>query len=280
MRIDSHTHIFPKAVRADRKALFKDEPDFAMLYHKPQAKLIGAKEMITAMDRTGVDMSVIFGFPWKKSKNFIRHNDYVRESVAKYPDRFVGFCCMDPFHKNAEKEARRCIDAGLSGVGEIAFYTSGINADAIAALAPLMRITRERHLPVLIHTNEPVGHRYPGKTPVTLSQIESLIRTYHKNRIILAHLGGGILFFRLLKKGMSDLFENVFFDTAAAPFLYDTAVYPLVIALVGAEKILFGSDYPLIRQDRYFNVFKEAGVNKKDLNLICGKNAKQLLNVR
>lgn len=277
MRIDFHTHIFPKALRADRKALFEDEPEFALLYHSPRAKLIGAAEMIEDMDRAGVDVSVIFGFPWKRSDNFIRHNDYIMASVEKYPDRFTGFCCMDPFHKDAAQEARRCIENGLSGIGEIAFYGSGINPGAVAALAPLMTIALEYDIPVLVHTNEPVGHRYPGKTPMTLSQIEALIRTYRKNRIVLAHMGGGILFFRLLKKGVDDLFENIFFDTAASPYLYHPAVYPLAIALVGAEKILFGSDSPLIRPDRYFKIFKAAGVNKKDLDLICGTNARQLL---
>jgi len=279
MRIDFHTHIFPRDMRKNRESYFSDEPEFALLYHLPKARLIGAKEMIAAMDREGIDVSVILGFPWKKSKNFILHNDYIMASVEKYPGRFIGFCCMDPFHKKAAEEAERCIEKGLSGIGEIAFYGSGINAEAITALAPLMTIGLEKDLPVLIHTNEPVGHRYPGKTPITLSQIETMINTFSKNKLVLAHFGGGILFYHLLKKGIKGLFENVFFDTAASPFLYDTAVYQLSIDLVGADKILFGSDYPLVRPDRYLKEFHEGGLKKRDLDLICGKNAMRLLNL-
>ncbi len=277
IRIDFHTHIFPRDLCRNRESYFSGESEFALLYQSPKARLIGAEEMIAAMDKEGIDISVIFGFPWKKAENFIIHNDYIMASVEKYPGRFIGFCCMDPFHQEAAVEAKRCIEKGLSGIGEIAFYGSGINSDAITALAPLMAIGLEKDLPVLIHTNEPVGHQYPGKTPMTLSQIETMIRTFSKNKIVLAHLGGGILFYHLLKKGVKNLFKNVFFDTAASPFLYHTAIYRFSIDLVGADKILFGSDYPLIRPDRYLKEFHNGGVNKEDLDLICGKNAMGLL---
>ena len=39
--------------------------------------------------------------------------------------------------------------------------------------------------------------------------------------------------------------QNVYYDTAASPLLYDQRVYRAVADCVGAERILFGSDYPL-----------------------------------
>jgi predicted TIM-barrel fold metal-dependent hydrolase len=63
-----------------------------------------------------------------------------------------------------------------------------------------MDICRRREKPVLIHTNEPVGHLYAGKTRNTLSQIYQMIRRFPENRIVLAHWGGGIFFYNLLKK--------------------------------------------------------------------------------
>ena len=53
--------------------------------------------------------------------------------------------------------------------------------------------------------------------------------------------------------------KNVYFDTAASPFLYTPQVYGQVAQLVGAEKILFGSDYPLISQRRFFKEINGAG---------------------
>ena len=60
-----------------------------------------------------------------------------------------------------------------------------------------MSVARENDCPVLIHTNEPVGHIYPGKTPNTLKQIYDMIAAFPDNRIILAHWGGGLFFYSL-----------------------------------------------------------------------------------
>ena len=187
MIIDFHTHIFPKAIRENREKYFPSESAFKLLYSKSGSKLAGAKEIIASMDEQGVDRSVIFGFPWKVSKTFQTHNDYIMEAVARYPERLIGLCCFDPFNKEAVPEAVRCLEGGLSGIGELAFYQAGIDDSALDKLAPLMEICHDKNLPVLIHTNEPVGHMYPGKTPNTLKQIYNLINRFSKNKIVLAH---------------------------------------------------------------------------------------------
>lgn len=103
-----------------------------------------------------------------------------------------GLACFDAAWQGAADEALRCIDAGLSGVGELAFYLSGIDDRALDKLTDIMAVLREKgNLPCMIHTNEPVGHAYPGKTPVTLEQIQKLAATFPDNRIILAHWGAG-----------------------------------------------------------------------------------------
>jgi predicted TIM-barrel fold metal-dependent hydrolase len=228
------------------------------------------------MDRQGVDKSVIFGFPWKHSQTFVKHNDYVLEAVARYPQRLIGLCCLDPFSRDAVTEALRCLEGGLAGIGELAFYQSGIDDEALEKLAPLMQICRDKDLPVLIHTNEPVGHMYPGKTPHTLKQIYALIKKFPENAIVLAHWGGGIFFFALLKKDVKESLGNVYFDTAASPFLYAPEIYRYAKDIVGLDKILFGSDFPLIKPARYFRELDMSGLSKAEIESICGLNAAKL----
>ena len=277
MIIDFHTHIFPSAIRKNRENYFPTEPEFKLLYGSPQSKMVGAKALISAMDDQGVDISVIFGFPWKNSALVKKHNDYIMDSVAKYPGRFMGFCCLDPLNEEAAPEAERCIESGLSGIGELASYESGLNQDYLDRIDPLMALCRKKDLPALIHTNEPMGHEYPGKSPMSLSQIYSLIKKYPKNKMVLAHWGGGIFFFNLLKKEVSESFENIYFDTAASPFLYDTSIYPIAIRIIGLDKILFGSDFPLLSPERYFTEMTEAGLSENELHHITGLNAAGLL---
>ena len=280
MIIDFHTHLFPEKIRKNREACFSSEPAFQMLYQSPKSRLIGAKELLASMDAGRVDKSVIFGFPWKDEERFRRHNDYISEVVSRYPDRFIGLGCFDPFSDGAVEETRRCLEeGGLSGIGELAFYQSGIENDALTRLEPIMEICKDLNFPVLIHTNEPVGHHYQGKTPNTLAQIYQLIDTFSHNKIVLAHWGGGLFFFNLLKKEVKQRLERVYFDTAASPYLYDPGVYRLAVDLVGAEKILFGSDFPLLPPVRYFDEMKAAGLSQEEMGQICGGNAAKLFGV-
>ncbi len=277
MIIDFHTHIFPQNIRKNRESVFASEPAFKLLYQSADSRLIGAAELINMMDKNGVDQSLIFGFPWQNSAAFRPHNDYIIEMVQKYPERLIGLGCFDPGANAAAAEAERCIDAGLSGIGELAFYQGGIDDSALDRLAPIMEMCAARNLPVLIHTNEPVGHHYHGKTPITLAQIYRLIKRFPANKIVLAHWGGGLFFFGLMKKEVKERLKNVYFDTAASPYLYEAQIYQIAEKIIGSASILFGSDYPLLSPARYFRDMDEAGLTPKQKEKICGENAAKLL---
>jgi predicted TIM-barrel fold metal-dependent hydrolase len=277
MIIDFHTHIFPSFIADHRTDFFSGESSFALLYDTPKSKLVGANELLQSMDTAGIQKSVVFGFPWKDGDLFRKHNDFILESVERFPRRLVGFCCVHPLVKGAAQEVERCLDAGMSGIGELAFYGLNLTPDLIRALEDIMTLARGYDVPLLIHTNEPVGHDYPGKTPMTLQQIYALVKTYPSNRIVLAHWGGGILFYGLMKKEVRGALKNVWFDTAASPYLYNPKIYQIAVDIVGVEKILFGSDYPLISPTRYFQEMSESAVSETSMKMITGSNAQHLL---
>ena len=125
-------------------------------------KLVGAESTVAVMDEQGVDKSVVFGFPWRTFDTVKQNNDYIIEAISRYPDQLIGFCCVNAFHAKAANEVERCLDNGMQGVGELGFYGSGIDDAALDMLAPIMALCLEKNRPILIHTNEPVGHMYPG----------------------------------------------------------------------------------------------------------------------
>jgi uncharacterized protein len=279
MMIDIHTHAFPKAIREHRERYFSDEPGFKLLYDSPKSQLVGVDETVAMMDQHGVDKSVIFGFPWRSADYFKLNNDYILEAVNRYPDRIIGFCCMDPLHPGAADEVERCLAAGLSGVGELAFYTSGIDDTCVKSLEPIMASAETFDRPVMLHTNEPVGHQYPGKSPNTLAQIYTVVQMFRNNRIILAHWGGGIFLYALLKKEVRETLDNVWFDTAASPYLYQPQIYQLALSLAGPEKILLGSDFPLLKPGRYLKEMEAAALSEVERAAVCGLNAAKILNL-
>lgn len=279
MVIDSHTHIFPSYFRDQRDMFLGKDPSFNLLYRSHDSKMSGMKDLIRTMDTEHVDMAITFGFPWKKEDNYKRHNDYIIESVKKKPERLIGFCCFYPLAKNGTREVERCLSAGLKGVGELAVYDSSLTDVVIDAFDDIMSVCREYNAPVLIHTNEQVGHLYPGKQDMNLGQIYALVKKYPRNKIILAHWGGGLFFYMLMKKEVRKALKNTWFDTAASPYLYSPEIYNIAGDIMGFDKILFGSDYPLLKPGRYLKEMKESGLRDESIKKIMGRNIGNLLNL-
>ncbi|UCE33538.1 MAG: amidohydrolase [Deltaproteobacteria bacterium] len=280
MIIDFHTHIVPPEVRKNRERFFDGEPAFKLLYSVPESRLCGEEELVSNMDAQGIDKSVVFGFPWHREDYFKANNDYVLDAVERFKGMLIGFATAFPLARGAEKEFERCLKAGLSGIGELAVYNEGLSQDIRDRFEPVAQIARRLDVPILLHTTEPVGHAYAGKTAVTLHELYRFLRQYNANRFVLAHWGGGIFFYHLMKREVKEVLKNTWFDTAASPFLYDKEIYTLATRILGPDRILFGSDFPLLNPGRYFEEMKAVGVSENDITKMCGENAAHLLGIR
>ena len=273
MIIDCHVHIFPKQIRESRDKFFSGEPGFKLLYNAPNARLVNCGDLIAEMDKAGVEKSVVFGFPWENEEIYKNHNDYILESISRYPDRLLGLACFSLDSSDCADEALRCLNAGLSGVGELAVYKGSFSIKSIPALDSVMSVCLEKDAPFLLHTNEPVGHLYPGKALMDLKEVYDFLKAYPRNRIILAHWGGGIFFYGLLKKEVKEVLKNTWFDTAASPFLYTPEIYRIAGEIIGFDKIVLGSDYPLIKPERYLKEINQLGLPQDAFRKITGENA-------
>lgn len=278
MIIDGHTHICPPEIRRRREAFFPGEPNFRLLYADPQARLIGATELVDYLDREGIGAACAFGFPWVSADTTRLGNDYVLEAAGRFPGRVLPFSCVNPLLGGAAlREAERCLAAGARGLGEIATYAEGLGPEVRRAIAPLAELCREAGVPLLLHTNEPVGHAYPGKSPMELSQVYGLVKAHPGTRWLLAHWGGGLFVYHLLKKEAEEVLRDVYYDTAAGPYLYKPAVYRRVIEIAGAGRLVFGSDYPLLGLSRYRRDAQEAGLDDGEMAEVFGENLARVL---
>jgi len=278
--LQHHSLSFDSGIRQDRSLYFENEPEFKLLYDSPKAAICNVYDLIESMDRYHVDISVICGFPWRNPEHTKHNNDVVIEAVIKYPDRIKGLACFDTVWAGAASETQRCIDAGLCGAGELAFYLSGIDKQALASLEPVMTVLKDNgNLPCMIHTNEPVGHKYPGKTPITLEQIYNLAGAFPDNKIILAHWGGGIFFYNIMKKETKAVFKNIWYDTAASPYLYDSQIYDIAVDANIADKVLFGTDFPLLTPGRYYKDLDNSNITPEHKKQMLGDNAALVFNI-
>lgn len=279
MIIDAHCHILPASFTQRHAQLSALDATYASLFPRADPKMATAEDLIKSMQDGGVDRSVVMGMGWDTRELAIEANDYIIRSVAKFPGQLSGFCSVNPnWGTAAVSEMQRCAEAGLLGVGELHPDTQGFDLTDQAVMEPMMRQARELGWPVVVHASEPVGHLYPGKGNTTPDKIYRFIQNFPDNVIICAHWGGGLPFYALMPE-VPEVLKNVYFDSAASPFLYRPEVFAEVAGLVGADKIIFGTDYPLISHRRLLNQVQAADLAGPAKAAILGGNAEILLNL-
>jgi predicted TIM-barrel fold metal-dependent hydrolase len=279
MIIDCHAHVFPPQIKKNRQKYVNEDPCFAMLYSKSNAKLATTNELISSMDRSGIAVSIIVNIGWTTHDLCLETNDYILESITRYPDRLIGFCSVQPLALEAAlMEIERCAKEGARGIGELRPDAQLFNLLDDEITDPLVKVMRHHKLIMLTHASEPVGHDYPGKGMVTPDLLYHFILSHPSLPLICAHWGGGLPFYTLMPEVKKAL-ENVFFDTAASSFLYDKQVYSTAINLIGANKILYGSDFPLVGQGSSLKEIASLKLPPQTEEQILGGNAATLLGI-
>jgi len=278
MIVDCHAHVFPPLIKNNRSKYASEDPCFAMLYSKGSAKMSTADELIASMDKNGIDKSIIVNIGWTTHDLCLETNDYILESIARFPERLIGFCAVQPLAMEAALlEMERCADAGARGIGELRPDVQYFNLLDEEMTGPFVKMMRHHKLVLMTHTSEPVGHSYPGKGSVTPDLLYPFISNYPDLPVICSHWGGGLPFYALMPE-VKKAFKNVYFDTAATSLLYDKQVFQAVTELVGADKILYGSDFPLIEQGKSVKDITSLGL--KGEAGILGGNAASLLGIK
>jgi len=279
MLIDFHTHIFPPDICKHRQLYCQRDPWFADLYSNPRASMATAEDLILEMERSGVDSSVTFSFGWSDPGLIEECNSYVIDAVRRYRGQLYGMAVIQPkAGTRAVKELERCASAGLIGLGELMPHGQGYRLSDINLLSPLMEVVKHYQLLVLSHCSEPVGHHYPGKGNVSVQDIVAFLTAFPDIRFIAAHWGGGLPFYALMPE-IQRLTANVWYDTAATIYLYRDTIFPTVAQIVGADRILFASDYGLLRQKRVIEHIRGSALSGEQQQLVLGKNAKYLLSL-
>jgi hypothetical protein len=277
MLIDFHTHIFPPEVRNHREQYCARDPWFNQLYSNPDSNIATTEDLIAEMDNAGVDISVTFSYGWTDTGLIEETNSYVIDAMKRYPGRIYGMAVLQPTAgTRAVRELERCAQAGMIGLGELMPHGQGYKLSDVQLLMPVMEVVRHYQLLVLSHCSEPVGHMYPGKGDVSLHDIVTFLTAFPDIRFIAAHWGGGLPFYSLMPE-VQRITANVWYDTAATVYLYQQRIFPIVASLVGPERILFASDYGLLRQRRIINSIEQSGLDAEAVKMVLGGNAQRLL---
>ncbi len=253
------------------------DPLFANFYADPKAKLATAEDLIAVMDKQEITASVVLNINWSNDELCAESNDYILDAVSRYPGRLYGFGMIN-FNSPVKsiKEIDRCKMNGLKGIGEVRFSTAQLSQPQ--SVKPIIDYIIEKELILLIHTSEPVGHSYPGKGDSTPDLLYPFIGHFPGLKLVCAHWGGGLPFYSLMPE-VNQALKQVYFDSAASPYLYSPQVYPEVASLVGDRHVLFGSDYPLLTPERLLKDVNNSQLSATTRNRFLYDNAAALLGI-
>lgn len=248
--IDGHVHLYPPEVNRDPAgwAATAGEPIWNRLCTRIRRNgravqgFPSVDELLREMDRAGVARAVLLGWYWEQPATCRWQNQFYAECVRSHPDRLAAFATVQP-RAGAEQalaEMRRARDDGLVGLGELSPHTQG-HAVADPAFRAVLEQAAAWHWAVNLHVDDPDGRDYPGRVRTPPADFLWLARQFPSVTVILAHWGGLLP----LRDPEAARCPNLWYDTAASALTYDETVWSRVLATVPADRVLFGSDYPL-----------------------------------
>ena len=252
MIIDAHVHLYPADVDLNPAgwAAITGERHWAVLCTRrrrdgrPVQSLPTIDELLHTMDAAGVSRAVLLGWYWEKPETCAWQNRFYAACVRAYPDRLSAFATIHPAagRDATVAEVRRAFDDGLIGLGELSPH-SQVYAIDDPVFAAVLTLAGTLRMPVNLHVTDPGSRPYAGRIETPLADFVRLARAFPLTTFILAHWGGMLPIVHPTVTPMT--LPNVFYDTAASPLLYDAGIWKRVLPVMGSDRVLFGSDFPL-----------------------------------
>lgn len=245
-----------------------------------------AEMLVAYMDWCGIEKALLMPNPY-----YGYHNDYFLESVRRYPDRLRGVALVDLLKGKAAAEE-------LSDLyGHTDLFGFKVETDSTFQCAPGKHMADEEFLPVWDCVNQ---HRQPAFvhlfTDRDVEDFRKLVRLFPQITWVVCHMGADACFLPSAKKEnfrtllqLVKSHDNVYMDTSTVPVYY-TEEYPFPTSVkilehayheVGAEKLMWASDYPGMLMHATMKqlirlVEEQCDIPYRDKERIMGENAEHM----
>ncbi len=219
-------------------------------------------DLLHAMDRNDISHSVICAI----EPFFL--TELIAKSIADHPDRFSLFCAIDPFHPDPAGRIKDILAVTPVHGLKVHPTLTGLNPSE-PRMFRLMELAREYRLPVQVHTGT-----FPFDTGGwdDVALLEPVIRAFPEVVVVLCHTGWD-QHRKVLALG--EQYENVHVETSWQP----ARVIRQAVRVLGVERVLFGSDYPLLKQE-YGLAHLQQALTPEEFQMVTSGNAMRLLGLK
>lgn len=258
--IDVHTHVYPPAIARKAAASIRD------FYQLGTDEMDGTSQtLLQKGNEAGIDRFVILPVAVRSDRT--RHiNDFILEEIAAQP-RFIGFGTIHAGMENVVDEAKYILKNKLKGI-KMHPDTQGFAIDDPRLFPVYEEIGGQ--LPVLFHMGDV---RYDYSHPIKLRKVLDL---FPKLQVIAAHFGGYGMY-ETAYECLRD--KDCIFDVSSSMMFMEKGVAEKYINMYGAERMAFGTDYPLWDPVKETKRFLELNLTDEQFEQIGHKTIERFLNL-
>lgn len=235
-----------------------------------------AADLIKAMDKFHINVGIVssVGGIWYTSPDCNRE---MYDSIKKFPDRLKGYIVVNP---NYPELALQHLDeySQISQFIGVKVHPSWHNQPVDGpAFEPIFQRCEELNLPVLVHSYVSGDSEDQVSCPERIANVAGR----HKNPIIVAHMGGNAA---RACKAIKNL-DNVYMDIssgrerASQLYVWELGRVENAVKEIGAAKILFGSDLPLLDPAICMGMMADSILSDRERELIMWKNASRIFKI-
>lgn len=260
--IDIHTHIYPDDIA-------KKATDSVRSFYQigQDGEMDGTVDMLLHRGKTaGISKFVVLPVAIRPDR--VRGiNDFIVEQTKRHKE-FIGFGTVHAQMENLTGEVDRIMAMGLRGI-KMHPDSQRFAIDDIR-LFPMYEAIQGK-IPVLLHMGD---HRYDYSHPIKLRKILDL---FPRLQAVAAHFGGYSMYdtaYELLKD------TNCIMDVSSSLMFMDKGIPERYINAYGAERMAFGSDYPLWDPVTEVNRFMGLKLTMAQKEQIAWKTTTDLLKLK
>ena len=259
--IDAHCHIYPDAI--SRKAVAAVDRFYDGL---PSDHFDGTVDTLRATGRrAGISKCVVHSVA-TRPEQVGSINNFIAETVASSDGRLTGLGTLHPDSVDQRADVQHLVDLGLKGV-KLHPDIQQFKIDDYRCLK-IYELCEEYGLPILMHTGD---KRYDYSNT---NRLIPILETYTDLTIIGAHMGGWSLWDEASKELCG--IKNLYVDCSSTMYWVPLEKTAEIIRRYGADRVLFGTDYPMWDPRTEVDLFFRLGLSDDEMRLILSENVKKL----